>query len=114
MSSVILNIILFIIRIGTFAISGILLFNLISDAREVSQENRVNGLWGTRIALISIVAAIFIENLIYAIGYVHSGFDSPTLNEWLTNARPIVIVARALVFYGVLKLFILFRKEHKK
>lgn len=114
MYSVALNIILFIIRMSTFIISTILLFNLIADARGVKQENRVNGLWATRIAMIAIIGALVIENGIYAVGYVHSGFESIVLNAWLTNARLFIITARGLVLFGVIKLFILFHHRELK
>lgn len=115
MYSVILNIIIFVIRAATLIVSAILFGNLVSEAREVKQEDRVNGLWATRIALLTVVGSVVLENLVYTIGYLHSlDFQSISINQWLSDARPFVILARAGTFYGIFKLFALFRKEHKK
>jgi hypothetical protein len=106
-----LNFILFLIRMATLGIATILLFNLLSDWRKRSQEEK-NGLRAARLALIWIIGALALENLVYAIGYIHTGFESVKLNLWLTNARIIIIFSRGAVLYGVFKLYQLF--NHKK
>lgn len=107
----VLNVILFAIRAATFAFALILLFNLLSDWRKRSQEEK-NGLRATRLAMITIIFAIALENAIYSTGYIHAGFESKILNEWLTNARFFLMVARLGILYGVVKLYLLFNNHH--
>ena len=104
----ILNIFLFAARIITFLISTILLFNLISDIRNLAQEQKVNGVWETRMAMIALIGAIWLENAIYAVGYIHANFGTLQLNVWLTEAKLLLIIARSGVAYGVFRLFKLF------
>jgi hypothetical protein len=102
-----LNLLLFTARVGTLALTLVLSFNLIADWR-TNVQKETNGLRATRIALISIILALLIENTLYGIGYIHAGFNTAKLNAWITQAKPILIVARYLIFYGVLRLFLLF------
>lgn len=110
MFDTILNIILFSVRISTFILTLILTLNLWGDWRAKAQQES-DGLEETRISMLIMMAALLLENLVYFLGYVHGSFTTSGLNRWLTQAKPLVIVARIGVLYAVIRLFILFYKR---
>lgn len=103
----VLNFFLFLSRVATLFLTLVLFANLWSDWRERHTKNE-NGLGKTRVAIMILVLSLLAENTLYGIGYIHSGFDTAVLNQWLTLVKPLLILARWGVFYGVLKLFTLF------
>jgi hypothetical protein len=111
--SELLNITLFVIRAATFAFALILLLNLMADWRQRSQEEK-NGLRATRLAMIVIIGALVLENFLYSLAYLHAGFDSVKLNQWLTDARLLLFVARFAILYGVIRLYLLFNHREDK
>ena len=108
MYDTILNVLLFVARVGALIFTAILTFNLLADWRNIVQADKKNGLWATRIAISFIIGALMIENFVYSLAYLHGGFTTDGLNMWLNSAKLVVIVARWLILYGVIRLFILF------
>lgn len=103
-----LNVIIFATRMIGLLFSFLLTFNLIADARNTIQEERKNGLWATRMAILAIIGALFLENVLYGLSYLHGSFTTVGLNEWLVEVKPLLILTRILVTYGIIKLFLLF------
>jgi hypothetical protein len=110
----ILNTILFAARIITFGLASVLLFNLIADIRNLAQEQKVNGVWATRLTMIVLIGALWLENAIYSIGYIHGNFGTIGLNVWLSQAKLLLIMARLGVAYGVFAIYKLFCCKGKK
>jgi hypothetical protein len=107
------NILLFSARSITAVVSFILLFNLLADWRNVKQKNEENGLRTTRIALLILVGSVLLENIIYGLAYIHGGFQTIELQAWLGGTKPVLILVRFGVAYGVFRLYLLFADGRK-
>jgi len=107
------NILLFAGRGGVTIICFVLTLNLIADMRHVILSKR-NGLWHTRLALVVLLVSLFLDNGLYSIGHIHSGFQTIPFAHWIEQVLPLFVVAKMATFYGILMLYKLFRTNNKK
>jgi hypothetical protein len=107
-----LNIILFAARVLTAIFTFILAFNLLAEWRGATEES--SGLQDTRVTMVILIVSLLLENFLYTLAYIHGGFDTLKLNQWITDVKPLFILSRWGIFVAVLRLFLLFYRKHKE